>query len=574
MSTVATGTGAAASSPLPLLQQLRANPRLPLIIGASFALAVIAAMWMWSRQPDYGVLYSNLSDRDGGAIIASLQQMNIPYKFAGGGGALLVESGKVPEARLKLAAQGLPKGGTVGFELMDNQKFGTSQFAEQINYQRALEGELARSINSISAVESARVHLALPKPSLFVRDQKKPSASVVLSLHRGRSIDEGQISAIVHLISSSVPELSAKSITVVDQGGNLLSAANSGTRGLDVSQLKYAQEIEQGYIRRIEAILQPLMGATNVHAQVAAEIDFSVVENTNETYRPNQAPGSAAIRSQQSSESSQPGLSAAGGVPGALSNQPPVNPVAPIVTAPAVKAALAAPAAQATQAPAPVASAASPAAAAGATRKDGTINYELDRSIRHVQQGAGNVKRLSAAVVVNFRSVVDGKGKRTAQALTAIELEQVNNLVKEAMGFSAERGDSLNVVNSAFASDTIEVVELPLWKQPDNIELAKIGGNYLMLALLALFVWFSLLRPLLRKFLEPAQVALPAPDQETPVTPADPEQTRLRVQAQAEGQERQDQRHLENMKYAHEMAEKDPQIVAALMKHWMENDDG
>lgn len=570
MSAAATGTGAAASSTLPLLQQLRANPRLPLIIGASFAVAVIAAMWMWSRQPDYGVLYTNLSDRDGGAIIASLQQMNIPYKFAGGGGALLVESSKAPEARLKLAAQGLPKGGTVGFELMDNQKFGTSQFAEQINYQRALEGELARSINSISAVESARVHLALPKPSLFVRDQKKPSASVVLSLHRGRSIDEGQISAIVHLISSSVPELSAKSITVVDQGGNLLSAANSGTRGLDVSQLKYTQEIEQGYIRRIEAILQPLMGATNVHAQVAAEIDFSVVENTDEKYRPNQEAGSAAIRSQQSSESSQPGMSAAGGVPGALSNQPPVNPVAPIVTAPAGQAAPATPGAPASL----PASVAAPAASAGTARKDGTINYELDRSIRHVQQGAGSVKRLSAAVVVNFRSAVDGKGKRTAQALTTLELEQVNNLVKEAMGFSAERGDSLNVVNSAFASDTIEVVELPLWKQPDNIELAKIGGNYLMLALLALFVWFSLLRPLLRKFLEPAQAGLPAPAKETTAAPADPEQTRLRVQAQAEGQERQDQRHLENIKYAHEMADKDPQIVAALMKHWMENDDG
>jgi flagellar M-ring protein FliF len=569
MSTAAAGPGAGASSPLPLLQQLRANPRLPLIIGASFALAVIAAMWMWSRQPDYGVLYSNLSDRDGGAIIASLQQMNIPYKFAGGGGALLVESGKVPEARLKLAAQGLPKGGTVGFELMDNQKFGTSQFAEQINYQRALEGELARSINSISAVESARVHLALPKPSLFVRDQKKPSASVVLSLHRGRSIDEGQISAIVHLISSSVPELSAKSITVVDQGGNLLSAANSGTRGLDVSQLKYAQEIEQGYIRRIEAILQPLMGATNVHAQVAAEIDFSVVENTNETYRPNQEPGSAAVRSQQSSESSQPGMGAAGGVPGALSNQPPVNPVAPIVATPAGQAKPATPGA-----PAAPASTAPPAASAGTAHKDGTINYELDRSIRHVQQGAGSVKRLSAAVVVNFRSVADSKGKRTAQALTALELEQVNNLVKEAMGFSAERGDSLNVVNSAFASDTIEVVELPLWKQPDNIELAKNGGNYLMLALLALFVWFSVLRPLLRKFLEPAQVALPAPGKEASVAQADPEQTRLKVEAQAQGQERQEQRHLENTKYAHDMAEKDPQIVAALMKHWMENDDG
>ena len=164
---------------LPFLEQLRANPRLPLIIGISFAVAAIAALWLWSRTPDYGVLYSNLSDRDGGAIIASLQQMNIPYKFAEGGGALLVQANKVPKARLRLASQGLPKGGTAGFELMDNQKFGTSQFAEQIN--------------SISAVESARVHLALPKPSLFVRDQKKPSASVVLSLHRGRSIDEGQI---------------------------------------------------------------------------------------------------------------------------------------------------------------------------------------------------------------------------------------------------------------------------------------------------------------------------------------------------------------------------------------------
>ena len=207
----------------------------------------------------------------------------------------------MPEARLRLASQGLPKGGSAGFELMDNQKFGTSQFVEQINYQRALEGELARSINSISAVEAARVHLALPKPSLFVREQKTPSASVVLTLHRGRSIDEGQVSAIVHLISSSVPELSAKSITVVDQAGNLLSAANSGARGLDVSQLKYTNEIEQGFIRRIEAILQPIVGPANVRAQVAADIDFSVVEATDEKYRPKQDPGTAAIRSQQSS---------------------------------------------------------------------------------------------------------------------------------------------------------------------------------------------------------------------------------------------------------------------------------
>ena len=575
MSTATAGVGAATPKTLPFLEQLRANPRLPLIIGVSFAVAAIAALWLWSRQPDYGVLYSNLSDRDGGAIIASLQQMNIPYKFAEGGGALLVQASKVPEARLRLASQGLPKGGTVGFELMDNQKFGTSQFAEQINYQRALEGELARSINSISAVESARVHLALPKPSLFVRDQKKPSASVVLSLHRGRSIDEGQISAIVHLISSSVPELSAKSITVVDQAGNLLSAANTGSRGLDVSQLKYAQEIEQGYIRRIEAILQPLMGTTNVHAQVAADIDFSVIENTDEKYRPNQEPGRAAIRSQQSSESTQQGINPPGGVPGALSNQPPINPVAPITTAPPGQAKPGTPGAQTPeQLKSAEASAASRTTGLGTARKDGTTNYELDRSIRHVQQGAGGVKRLSVAVVVNYRGTVDAKGKRTAQALSATELEQVNNLVKEAMGYSAERGDSVNVVNSPFASDTIEVVELPLWRQPENIELAKTLGKYLLLAMLALYLWFGVLRPLLRKHLQPA---LPETGKEEPFAAGSEEhalaQAQIVAKAQAEAQERQARLHQHNVEYAQATAVKNPRMVAMLIKQWMAEKD-
>ncbi|MBC7444120.1 MAG: flagellar M-ring protein FliF, partial [Polaromonas sp.] len=371
----------------------------------------------------------------------------------------------------------------------------------------------------------------------------------------GRSIDEGQVSAIVHLISSSVPELSDKSITVVDQAGNLLSAANSGTRGLDVSQLKYAQEIEQGYIRRIEAILQPLMGTANVHAQVAAEIDFSVVENTDEKYRPNQTPGSAAIRSQQSSDSSQSGASAAGGVPGALSNQPPVNPAAPIAV----------PAASAASAAGVAPPAATPP---GNTRKDGTTNYELDRTIRHVQQGAGSIKRLSVAVVVNYRGSVDAQGKRAAQALTAIELEQVNNLVKEAMGFSADRGDSLNVVNSAFVSDVSETVVLPLWKQPENIELAKTAGQYALVGMLALFAWFALFRPLLRKHLAPPQAALPAPVSQDALLPGAGQPVPAELLAQA--QEQQGQRHLENVKYAQDLSLKDPQMIAMLMKHWMD----
>jgi flagellar M-ring protein FliF len=556
------GTEAALPKVLPWLEQLRANPRLPLMIGASAAVAAVAALWLWSRAPDYGVLYSNLSDRDGGAIIASLQQMNIPYKFAEGGGALLVAANKVPEARLRLASQGLPKGGTVGFELMDSQKFGTSQFAEQVNYQRALEGELARSINSISAVESARVHLALPKPSLFVRDQKKPSASVVLSLHRGRALDEGQISAMVHLISSSVPELSAKSITVVDQAGNLLSAANAGTRGLDVSQLKYAQEIEQGYIRRIEAILQPIVGSGNVHAQVAADIDFSIVENTDEKYRPNQEPGSAAVRSQQSSESGQQGGNPAGGVPGALSNQPPTDPVAPIVS-PAQAGKPAAAAAGQLKMSTELSAIGTPARSTGAsinTRKDVTTNYEVDRSIRHVQQGAGGIKRLSVAVVVNYRGATGAQGKRTAQALTAAELEQIKNLARQAMGFSAERGDSLNVVNSPFASDASDTPELPVWRQPDNIEMAKAGGKYLLLGILALYLWFAVLRPLLRKHLYPAPAQAAAPAQQEAGS----------ADTAAESPERQAERHLENIRYAQETAAKEPRAVAMLIKHWMD----
>ena len=549
---------AATPGTTPLLEQWRANPRLPLMIGASAAVALIAALLLWSRAPDYGVLYSNLSDRDGGAIIASLQQMNIPYKFAEGGGALLVVAGKVPEARLRLAAQGLPKGGTVGFELMDNQKFGTSQFVEQVNYQRALEGELARSINSIAAVDSARVHLALPKPSLFVRDQKKPSASVILTLHHGRSIDEAQISAIVHLISSSVPELSAKSITVVDQAGNLLSAANTGMRGLDLSQVKYAQEIEQGYIRRIEAILQPIVGANNVHAQVVADIDFSVIENTDEKYRPNQEPGSAAIRSQQLSESSQPASALPGGVPGALSNQPPVNPVAPIVTPAANQVSAAQPGARGLAGNGP-----------GNTRKDGTTNYELDRSIRHVQQGAGGIKRLSVAVVVNYRSTQGAPGKRVAQALTAAELEQIKNLVRETMGFSAERGDSLNVVNSPFATDpVIDTPELPWWRQPDNIALAKASGQYLLLGLLALYLWFAVLRPLLRKHLQPTPVGAAVANEETASDAG------AAAQVQSDAREREEQRHLENIQYAQKTAANDPKTVAMLMKHWMEQNNG
>jgi flagellar M-ring protein FliF len=442
----------------------------------------------------------------------------------------------------------LPKGGNVGFELLDNQKFGTSQFAEQINYQRALEGELARSINSISAVSAARVHLALPKPSLFVRDQKKPSASVVLTLHPGRVIDDGQISAVVHLVSSSVPELSARSVTVVDQQGNLLSSANAGTRGLDTSQLKYSQEIEQGYVRRIEAILQPFVGAGNVHVQVSADIDFSIIESTDEKYYPNNDPARTAIRSQQLSESGQPGAGAmAGGVPGALSNQPPAAPRTD------------------------VSSAAAPGSASlGNRRKDGTTNYELDRSIRHVQHAAGGVKRLSVAVLVNHRGSLNAQGKPETRALSAADLEKITNLVKETMGFSDERGDSVNVVNSEFATEPVlAVTELPWWRQPENLALAGTAGKSLLFGVLALSLMFGVLRPLLRR-VQPQQVAAPAPAAADAAT--DTEGVSVSVSAKADATLKQ--RHQDNVRYAQEAAVQGPMMVAMLVKHWMGKTDG
>lgn len=571
-------TGAPASplpAALPFVERLRAQPKLPMIIGGAALVAAAAAFVLWNRAPDYKVLYANVTERDGGAIIASLSQMNVPYKFAEGSGAILVPGDKVPELRLKLAQQGLPKGGGVGFELMDNQKFGTSQFTEQVNYQRALEGELVRSIESIGTVESARVHLALPKPSLFVRDQKKPSASVVLTLQRGRSIDEGQVSAIVHMISSSVPDLDAKSVTVVDQRGNLLSAAGSSARGLDVSQLKFTQEIEQTYVRRIESILQPILGAGNVRAQVAADIDFTVQEHTDEKYRPNSDPNNKAVRSQQSSESDQRGGTPPGGVPGALSNQPPTNPSAPISTPQAAAPnAAGKPGAPGTAAPAAPASTTTTSSGPSSSRKDVTTNYELDRSIRHVQQNAGGVKRLSVAVVVNNREGAETAGKPGAsQALTAAELDQIRNLVKEAMGFSAERGDSLNVVNSPFAQEREPVVpELPLWKDPQAIELGKSIGQYALIAIFALVLWLGFLRPRKRK----QEELLAAAEGPAALPPAPVDEAALQAE-QESGREqlrlREAERQRADLDYAQQVAQDDPRLVAALIKHWMTPDE-
>ena len=543
---------------MPMLNQFRNNPRMPLIIAVAILAVVVAGLVMWSRQPDYRVLFSNLSDRDGGAIVAALQQGNIPYKIAESGGAILVPSDAVHETRLRLATQGLPKNGSVGFELMDNQKFGISQFAEQVNYQRALEGELEKTIASISSVREARVHLAIPKPTVFVREKELPTASVMLNLYPGRALDEGQTLAIQHMVSSSVPDMPVKNVTIVDQDGNLLTQ-QSVSNGLDASQLKYVQQIERNTQGRIDAILAPLFGAGNAHSQVSADIDFSKLEQTAESYGPNANPQNTAIRSQQSSESKDGGGASVGGVPGALSNQPPAAASAPIDAA---------------------ASGADAKAAPVNIRKDTTTNYEVDRTVRHYEQPMGGIKRLSVAVVVNYQKQVDAKGIATMQPLSADKLAQVQQLVKDAMGYDEKRGDSVNVVNSTFLVDSTVIPDVPWWRTPDMIARAIQLAKYLGIGAVALFLYFSMVKPAMRRAFPPPPssppAALGAPDDlsllDGPSMPKSLEEDEKDAEVSLLGHESNKAKFERNLDYARMVARQDPRIVATVVKNWVSDE--
>lgn len=524
---------------LQAFNRLSMSQKLGAMVVIALSVALLAGTWLWSRSIDYSVLFSNVSDRDGGDIIASLQQMNVPYKFSEHGSAILVPATQVHETRLKLASQGLPKGGLVGFEVMDNQKLGASQFLEQVNYQRALEGELARTVQSLAAVRGARVHLAMPKQSAFVSDEQKPTASVLVYLQPGRTLDPSQISGIVHLVSSAVPQLSPENVSVIDGNGNLISQSRDPLRdaGLDPSQLKYEHEVEAGYAKRIEAILEPFVGTGNVRAQVTADLDFSQTEQMAESYQPNPAPNTA-IRSEQTSETGSvtPGAT---GVPGALSNQPPVPATAPLTTPPATGTS------QTGRQPENF-------------NKNATINYELDKTIKHTKGVPGSIKRLSVAVVVNYKNSPSGNGKTKSTPLSAAEMKQINDLVHEAMGYSKARGDTVNVVNTSFTPSTVEkeaVPQTPLWKDPEILAMAQEGIKYLLLGIVALLLWSRVVKPLLGNLLQPP-VALEA------AGPA----------ALVEGEDREAQ--IQHMAYdaklasVRDLAKTDPKTVANVIKEW------
>ena len=466
--------------------------------------ASVALFMSMPKSGDDKVLFSNLNDKDGAAIVASLQQMQVPYKYSEGGGAILVPAGMVHDTRLKLAGQGLPKGGFVGFELLENQKLGTSQFVEQINYQRGLEGELSKTISAISAVDNARVHLAIPKPSAFVREQLKPSASVMLRLHPGRFLEETQITAVTHLVSSSVPQMAPSQVTIVDQDGGLLApnAQRLGPGGMDAQQLKYVNDMETQYVKRIMTILEPVVGRDNVKAQVAIDIDFNSIERTEEQFKPNSSPNAASIRSQQNLEAQGPVIQQMG-IPGALTNQPPppgaapVDPAAGAPTAAAGQAgganAGAQPGAQGQSAGGAGAAGRTDVAAAG--RKESTTNYEVDKAIQYVKGARGGVKRVSTAVAVNFKQVPDKDGKLQPAAFSEQEIKQINDLVREAVGFVDTRGDKVSVANIPFTPE--KIISTPFYRDAGVMEFGKDMLKYGVIAAVLGFFVFGILKPMI-----------------------------------------------------------------------------
>ncbi|MET4570879.1 flagellar basal-body MS-ring/collar protein FliF [Rhodanobacter soli] len=488
-------------------KQLARNPatrQLVLLVAVAAAVALGVAVVLWSRGPNYGLLYAGLEQKDASAITQELQAGNTPYQLSSDGSSIMAPAADLAALRLKLAAKGLPQGSAASSALpATDSPFGMSDLAERTRYQQLLEADLGATIGGLQSVRAARVHLALPKPSAFIRDNREASASVLVTLYPGRQLDAGQVAAIVHLVAASVPNLEAGQVSVIDQQGQLLTTDPESPGAIGDNRLRIATRIENTYAQRIEELLMPLVGPGRVHAQVHADLDFSRTEKATETFG-HEHP---ALRSEQTSSEQHGAEAAVGGVPGALSNQPPTMVAQPTAAKPDAGKTAAATA---------TAAAASP----GESSSSATRNYELDRTISHVSDPAGRLARLTVAVVLDDKLVSpdkpgdpadDAAAAPKAVPFSAQELQHLTDLTKNAVGFDAARGDSVSVVNQAFqrgpALDALP--ETPLWGRPGVMDLIKQGIG----VLIALLVAFGLLRPLLKGLLrgETAARALPSP---------------------------------------------------------------
>jgi len=514
-------------------------PRLiGMLVGVAASLAIGVGVFFWGSEPNYTALYTGLEARDASEVVASLQSAAIPYKLDGATGSVMVAAGRVHEARLKLAAQGLPKGTGIGIEMLsEEQSFGTSQFVESARYHHAMETELARTISTMQNVKSARVHLAIPKRSVFVRDRTNPTASVTLNLYGGRSIEQGQVNSIVHLVASSISHLTASQVTVVDQSGRLLSSGDSSSNvALTGKQYDYRKNVESDYAKRIVHLLEPIMGFGKVRATVNAKMDFTEEESTEESFNP----ANQSVRSEQSSSSQRFSGQSASGVPGALSNQPPAG-------------------GQLVEGAGGVGEAGAGGASPLNTNTNSVRNYELDRTIRHKRQGTGVVQRLTVAVLVDDHIVKKGR-KEERTPLTNEELQRITTLVQQTIGYDEERGDKVNVINASF-TPVEEVAALPepgLIDQPWVRNIAKqVLTGAIILALI-----FVVVRPAVKSLssYEPPAPVLPAPDAQAV------QQAQLAHQEEAIPlPSNKDQK----VDFAKTMVQEDPRKVANVVKDWI-----
>lgn len=537
-----------------------------LMLGIALSVAVGIAVVLWSQEDSYDLLYSGMEQADATAIIETLDQMGVDYSIETESGAIMVPTDQVRKLKLKLAAQGLPRTQSTGYDILDKEtSFGTSKNIELMRFQRALEGEIAQTISAIQNIKSARVLLALPKQSVFVRKRKKPSASVIVNLYRGRALDKNQIEAIVHLVSSSVPMMEATQVTVVDQKGRMLSSNDaSEDMMLTSKQFEYKKNLEEHLMQRIENILLPIVGREGLQAQISADVDFTITEKTQEMFNPDLP----ALRSEQTQDE-QSSSSAIQGVPGALSNQPPPAGVAPEIAVGAE--------AEAGKGPTSI-------------RNSATRNFELDKTITHTRLATGVLRRLSVAVVVDDKKVQLGDGSFTNQTYAQEDINQLRELVMQAVGFDNSRGDQVTVTNISFrVPDEFEALpDIPLWEQGWFIDAAK----QLTAILVVLFIIFGVLRPTMRGLVardEEVKALLDAHAEAdamggtvrldengnpiaVPVDDGEEEEKGLSAGVEDLLLLEAPQSYEKRLEYVQLLIDEDPQLVAEVLKGWLKSD--
>ncbi|WP_213948726.1 flagellar basal-body MS-ring/collar protein FliF [Luteibacter sp. dw_328] len=547
------------------LAQTPAARQIFMLAGIAGAVAIGIAAVMWSRAPNYGLLYGGLEQKDAAAVTQALQAGNTPYTLSTDGSSIFVPAADVAGVRLKLAGQGLPQGSGASAVPQADSPFGMSDMAERSRYQSMLESDLSSTIAGLQSIRAARVHLALPKPSAFVRDNKPASASVVVSLYPGRQLDQGQVAAIVHLVAASVPDLDTRQVSVIDQGGNLLTVSDpDSASAIGDSRLRLSNRIEATYTQRVEDLLTPLVGAGKVRAQVFADLDFSQTEKASETFNHD----NPALRSEQTNSETRTDAANNGGVPGALSNQPPNT---------GANATAANPAAGGAAGAKPGQNAATQTAQTPTQQtQSATRNFELDRTVSHVTDPAGKVARLSVAVVVDNKQVPDKDGKSKSVPFTTEEIARLTELTKNAVGFSAARGDSVSVINEAFHGVTAEdePQSTPFWERPGMLDLIKQGLG----VMIALVVGFFVLRPILKGLLKPApmmmnNVALAGPMPTVSVMVDDDDMTPDRVSTSPQLGSPALLAYEQKVSLAKRMAAENPKQVAQVVKSWV-SDDG